>query len=131
MNILSEHINAVNRTKNYQSTLILLCFSQYLHKKVGTRPELSTILKILLLDASQSGVEGWPSIWYNSSNTQIRALDRLLQFLNFLTKSIKSSLFCTKCLLLHWILYSARYVFHDLRNIFKNNYGQELQQLVR
>ena len=43
LNIESEHINAVNRTKNYHSTLIFLCFRQYLDKKVGTScAELST-----------------------------------------------------------------------------------------
>ena len=33
LNLESEHINAVNRTKIYHSTLIFLCFRQYLDKK--------------------------------------------------------------------------------------------------
>ena len=42
LNVESEHINAVNRTKSH-STLIFLCFRQYLDKKVGTScPDLST-----------------------------------------------------------------------------------------
>ena len=46
MNIESKHINTVNRKKNYQSTLICLCFHQCLDKKVGTScPEFPTILK--------------------------------------------------------------------------------------
>ena len=32
LNIESEHINAVNRTKNYHSTLIFLCFRPYFIK---------------------------------------------------------------------------------------------------
>ena len=35
LNIESEHINTVNKTKNYYSTLIFSCFPQYLDKKVG------------------------------------------------------------------------------------------------
>ena len=39
MNIESEHINAVNRTKSYHS----ICLRQYLEKRVETScPELST-----------------------------------------------------------------------------------------
>ena len=33
LNKESWHINTVNRTKNYHSTLILLCLCQYLYKK--------------------------------------------------------------------------------------------------
>ena len=40
LNTESEHINAVNRIKNYHSTLILLCFCQYLTEKVqASHPE--------------------------------------------------------------------------------------------
>ena len=43
LNIEFEHINTINRTKNYYSTLIFLCFRQYLQKKVrASCAELST-----------------------------------------------------------------------------------------
>ena len=43
LHIKSEHINAVNRTKTYHSTLIFPSFRQYLDKKVRTScPEMST-----------------------------------------------------------------------------------------
>ena len=79
LNIESEHINTLNTTKNYQSTLICLCFHQWLDKKVGTScPELPTVLKILPLIANHGGTSGWPSTWHNSTDAQIRALDQPL-----------------------------------------------------
>ena len=76
VNIELEHISAVNRTKNYHSTIIFLCSCQYLDEKVGTScPELSTILKILLLSTNNGDTSGWPLTWHNSADSHIRALD--------------------------------------------------------
>ena len=42
LNVKSEHINTVNRTKNHK-IIIFLCFRQYFDKKVGIScPQLST-----------------------------------------------------------------------------------------
>ena len=80
LNIESELINAVNRTKNYHITLVFPCFRQYFNKKVGTScPELKTILKILPLGANHIGALDWPTTWHNSTDAQIRGLDQPLR----------------------------------------------------
>ena len=53
LNIESEHINAVNRTKNCHSTLIFVNIS-----------------------TNDGGALGWPSTWHNCTDAQIRALDQ-------------------------------------------------------
>ena len=60
LNKKNQHINLVNRTKNYHS-----------------------ILKLLPLGVNHGDTSGWPSTWYNSTHTQIRALDQpLLKYIN-------------------------------------------------
>ena len=79
LNIESEHINAVNRTKTHHSTLIFLCFHQFLDKKVGIScPDLSIILKTLPASANHGAASGWPLTSHNSTDAKIRALDQPL-----------------------------------------------------
>ena len=79
LNIESKHINTVNRTKKYNSTIMFLCSCQYLDKNVRTScPAFSIILKILALVANHGTTLGWPSTWHNATDTQIRALDQPL-----------------------------------------------------
>ena len=77
MNIESEHINAASRTKIYHSTLIFLCFRQYLDKKVGKScPEFSFKLPLC---ANHGSASDWPLIWHYSTDYQIRALDQSIK----------------------------------------------------
>ena len=79
LNIESEHINTVNRTKNHHSTVIFLCFHQFLDKKVGIScPDLSIILKILPISANHGATSGWPLTRHNSTDAKIRALNQPL-----------------------------------------------------
>ena len=80
MNIESEHINVVNRTINYQRTLILLCFCQYLDKKVGASFSGLSTMRLHRLKFCPSG---WFSTMYNSTSAQIRAIHQLLSIYHF------------------------------------------------
>ena len=75
LNIESEDIITVNRTKKLSEYLICLYFHQCLDKKVRTScPELPAVLKILPLIANHGGALGWSSTWRNSTDTHIRTL---------------------------------------------------------
>ena len=76
LNIESNHTNVVKRTKNYQSTIIFLCFCKYLNRTAGTSCcEFWAIFKISSFGANYGGAWGWLLTWHNSTDTQIRALD--------------------------------------------------------
>ena len=76
LNIESNHTNVVKRTKNYQSTIIFLCFCKYLNRTAGTSCcEFWAIFKISSFGANYGGASGWLLTWHNSTDTQIRALD--------------------------------------------------------